>query len=63
MRNQFNTRWKLDKPLGIDLIVTVTCPIKATNLALDITRTNEIVFKNPKTGKVTVVVTNIKVLG
>jgi hypothetical protein len=48
---------KLDKLSGIDLIVTDTHPIKATNLILDITKTNEIVIKNSKTGKMTVVVT------
>ena len=51
---------KLDKLSGIDLIVTDTHPIKATNLILDITKTNEIVIKNSKTGKMTVVVNKLK---
>ena len=33
---------------------------KATTLALNITKTNEIVIKNSKTGKMTVVVTKLK---
>ena len=49
--------------LGLNLIVTDTHPIKATNLALNITKTYEIVNKNSKTGKMIVVVTNIRFLG
>jgi hypothetical protein len=49
--------------LGLNLIVTDTHPIKATNLALNITKTYEIVSKNSKTGKMIVVVTNIRFLG
>ena len=44
------------------MIVTDTRPIIATNLALDITKTNEIIIKKYKSSKVTVVVTNIKFL-
>ena len=46
MGNQLDKHLKLDKPPGIDLIVTDTRPIKATNLALDITMTNEIAIEN-----------------
>jgi hypothetical protein len=49
--------------LGIDLKFTDTRPIKATKLALDIIRTNEIAIKNSKTGKVTAVVAILKVFG
>jgi hypothetical protein len=51
---------KIRQALRLDSIVTDTRPIKATNLALDITKTNEIINKNFKTGKMTVVVTNIR---
>ena len=40
---------KIRHALGLDLIVTDTRPIKATNLALHITKTNVIVNKNSKT--------------
>jgi hypothetical protein len=42
------------------LIVTGTRPKKATTLASNITKTNEIVIKNSKTGKMTVVVNKQK---
>jgi hypothetical protein len=45
------------------LIVTYTHPIKATNVALEITKTNEIINKHSKTGKMTVVVKTMKVYG
>ena len=44
--NLVDKHLKSDKPLGIDLIVTDTRLIKATNLALDITMTNEIKIEN-----------------
>jgi hypothetical protein len=40
-----------------------TRPIKATKLALDTIRANEIAIENPKTGKVTAVVTMLKIFG
>ena len=46
--------------MGIDLIVMDTHPTIATKLALDITKTNEIVIKISKTDKVTVVVACLK---
>ncbi len=49
--------------MGIDLKSTDTCLIKATKLALDIIRANEIAIENSKTGKVTAVVAILKVLG
>jgi hypothetical protein len=49
--------------LGLNLIVTDTRLIKATNLALNITKTNEIVNKNSKTDKMTVVVKAMKGVG
>ena len=42
---------------------TDTRPIKATKLALDTIRANEIAIENSKTGKVTAVVAILKVLG
>jgi hypothetical protein len=51
---------KLDKPFGLDLIVADTRPKKATTQALNITKTNEIVIKKSKTGKITVVVNKLK---
>ncbi len=49
--------------MSIELKSTDTLPIKATKLALDIIRANEIAIKNLKTGKVTAVVAIIKVFG
>ena len=48
--NHLEEHLKLDKPSGIDLISTDTHPIKATKLALDISKTNEIAIENSKTG-------------
>ncbi len=42
---------------------TDTRPIKATKLALDFIRANEIAIENSKTGKVTAVVAILKSLG
>jgi len=42
---------------------TDTRPIKATKLALDIIKANEIAIENSKTGKVTAVVAILKVFG
>ncbi len=53
----------LEQPTGIDLKSTYTRPIKATKLALDIIRANEIAIENSKTGKMTAVVAILKVLG
>jgi hypothetical protein len=47
----------------MDLKSTDTHPIKATKLALDIIRANEIAIENSKTGKVTAVVAILKVFG
>jgi len=49
--------------LGIQLVSTDTHPIKATKLALDNIRANEIAIENSKTGKVTAVVAILKVFG
>ncbi len=40
-----------------------THPNKSTKLALDTIRANEIAIENPETGKVTAVVTMLKVFG
>ena len=42
---------------------TYSRPIKTTKLALDTIRANEIAIENPETGKVTAVVTMLKVFG
>jgi hypothetical protein len=60
---QVDKRLQLEQPTGIDLKSTDTCPIKATKLALDIIRANEIAIENSKTGKVTAVVAILKVFG
>jgi hypothetical protein len=52
---------KIRQALGLNLIATDTRLIKATNLALNITKTNEIVNKYLKTGKMTVMVKAMKV--
>jgi hypothetical protein len=49
--------------LGIHLKFTDTRPIKATKLALDTIRANEIAIENSKTRKVTAIVTILKVFG
>jgi hypothetical protein len=55
---------KYEQPMGIDLNPTDTPLIRATKLALDVIRANEIAIENSKTGKVTAVVTIIlKVFG
>jgi hypothetical protein len=54
---------KFEQPLGIDLKCTDSHPIKATKLALDIIRANEIAIENSKTGKVTAVISILKVFG
>jgi len=56
-------RPKLEQPPGIHLESTDTRPIKASKLALDIIRANEIAIENSKTGKVTSVVAILKVFG
>ncbi len=60
---QVDKRLKLEQPKGIDLKSTGTRPIKATKLALDFIRANEIAIENSKTGKVTAVVAILKVFG
>jgi hypothetical protein len=47
----------------IHLISTDTHPNKSTKLALDTIRAIEIAIENPETGKVTAVVTMLKVFG
>ena len=49
--------------MGIYLKSTDTRPIKATKLALDTIRANEIAIETSKTGKVTAVVAILKVIG
>jgi hypothetical protein len=49
--------------LGIHIESNDTRPIKATQLALDIIRANEIAIENSKTGKVTTVVAILKIFG
>ncbi len=63
MGSQVDKRLKLEQPPGIDLVSTDTRPIKATKLALDIIKSNEIAIENSKTGKVTAVVAILKVFG
>jgi hypothetical protein len=63
MGSHVDTHLKLEQPTGIDLKSTDTRPIKATKLALDFIRANEIAIENSKTGKVTAVVTILKVFG
>ena len=57
MGNLVDKHLKLKQPSGIDLKSADTRPIKATKLALDIVKANEITIENAKTGKVTAVVT------
>ena len=59
--NHLDRRFKLDKPLGIDLIPCDTHPIKATRTALDIIKANKKAIENSKTGKVTAVVAAMKI--
>jgi len=56
MGRSVEKRIKLVQPSGIQLESIDTRPIKATKLALDTIRTNEIAVENYKTGKVTAVV-------
>jgi hypothetical protein len=63
MGSRVDKHLKLEQPLGIDLKSTDTRPIKATKLALDIIRANEIAIENSKTAKVTAVVAILKVFG
>jgi len=56
-------RIKLVQPVGVHLKSTDTRLIKATMLALDTIRANEIAIENSKTGKVTAVVAILKVFG
>ncbi len=63
MGSRVDKHLKLEQPLGIDLKSTDTRPIKATKLALDIIRANEIAIENSKTGKVTAVVSILTVVG
>jgi hypothetical protein len=63
MGSRVDKHLKLEQPSGIDLKSTDTRPIKATKLALDIIRANEMAFENSKTGKVTTVVAILKVFG
>jgi hypothetical protein len=61
--NPVDKRLKLKQPTGVDLKSTDTRPIKATKLALNTIRANEIAIEKSKTGKVTAVVTILKVFG
>ena len=63
MGRPVDKRLKIDKPSGIHLDSTDTRPIKATKLALDTIRANEIAIENSKTGKVIAIVAILKVFG
>ncbi len=63
MGNLVDKHLKLNQPSGIHLKSTDTHPIKATKLALDTIRANEIAVENSKTGKVTAVVAILEVFG
>ncbi len=63
MGNLVEKHLKLEQPSGIDLISTDTRSIKATKLALDIIKANEITIEKAKTGQVTAVVAILKVFG
>jgi hypothetical protein len=54
---------KLVQPSGVHLDSTDTYWIKATKLALDTIRANEIAIENSKTGKVTAIVAILQVFG
>ncbi len=60
---QVDKRLKLIQPSCIHLRSTDTRPIKATKVALDTIRANEIAIENSKTGKVTTIVAILKVFG
>ncbi len=63
MGNLVDKRLKIDQPSGIHLESTDTRPIKATKLAPDTIRANEIAIENSKTGKVTAIIAILKVFG
>jgi hypothetical protein len=50
MGSRVDKRLKLEQPSSIELKSTDTRPIKATKLALDFIRANEIAIENSKTG-------------
>ncbi len=54
---------KLEQSAGVQLKSTDIRQIKATKLAHDTIRANEIAIENSKTGKVTAVVAILKVFG
>jgi hypothetical protein len=56
-------RIKLEQPLGVQLNSIDTRPIKATKLALDTIRANEIAIENSETGKVTAIMAILLVFG
>ncbi len=56
-------RFKLDKPTGIELNSTDTRPIKATRTALNLIKAKQKATENSETGKVTAVVTVMKIFG
>jgi hypothetical protein len=60
---QVDKHLKSEQPTCIDLNSTDTRPVKATKLALDTIRANEIAIENSKTGKVTAVVAILKIFG
>jgi len=60
-RDPADNRLKLEQPNGIHLISTDTRPIKATKLAPETIRGNEIRIENSKTGKVSAVVALLKI--
>jgi hypothetical protein len=62
-RDPADKRIKLVQPSGVQLKSTDTRPIKATKLALDTIRANEIAIESSKTGKVTAVVVILKIFG
>jgi hypothetical protein len=62
-RDPADKHLKLEQPNGIHLKSTDTRPIKATKLAPETIRANEISIENSKTGKVTAVVALLKFFG
>ena len=56
-------RIKLEQPSGVQLNSIDTRPIKATKLALDTIRANEIAIENSETGKMTAVMAILLVFG
>jgi len=62
-RDPADKHLKLEQPNGIHLISTDTRPIKATKLAPETSRANEIAIENSKTGKMTAVFAMLKVFG